>query len=881
MHFHRRRTRAGGWWWGVRCVAFVHAATVLELSAAPATPATPVVTFAKIGRCCRGGKAASESRQDTVEECEALCSADASCTAFEYANSKWCGIFDLEEVKSNNNCNAQTVCRRATRTTADTAAGAVAAPTTITPTTIAPTTTSPTTDAPTTAAAASGAQPSVGEDTPCRAGMNTASSRRAVAAEQLRCSACRRSRRGGRFLASSSPNVKASSAPNVKPCAAIPFDPPSPQQVAACAKHSPTTSTETKAHCAVVTFSLGCVDGCGWSPARASCAPRATAGAEHSVVDNPGTAYQPHQLPTPALGCGSKGGEDSWANAGWHKVGNSGMVARWHPLRLPWAAADKFCRGHGPGFGLLDGALWEAHDSFRSDYKNRNPYSYKDFWLSGGTGGKGCTIVLYKGSGKQVTDSVPCDSSHAYICAGSASTPWPGPRTPPIDGARTTRRPAGKRRNVVVMMADDWGWGDLPGKNDDAIMPHIKDMQQHSVQFERFYVSAPVCSPTRSTVLTGLFPARTGVTIPNASGGGHTDSKVKRTMKRSLLTISEALKPLSYRAGAYGKWHLGNMLKGTNLGHPGERLVDDWIMSVRSVSPVNLAYMYDSDLCNMKHCGEVPGQSSMIMARRANRLVDRATAAGEPFLAQVWFHEPHVPIRVSDDFIQMYKDRPGFKSDDKQIMYWATLSAIDAAVGSIRNNLRANGVEKDTMVMLLSDNGPDFRANCGGKLCGSVGPLQGRKFQCTEGGIRVPFLIEVPGIVPVGGRLSHKPVSVADIFPTILDYAGYDNPHLSSGETQKFDGESVWGVVNASAGTDAEFAAAEDKLTFPIGFNYKGDWGVVDRVTGYKYGSFTSGGGLELYDIDNDPGESKNVKGQNGSIASKLAAMYSKLELWD
>lgn len=101
-------------------------------------------------------------------------------------------------------------------------------------------------------------------------------------------------------------------------------------------------------------------------------------------------------------------------------------------------------------------------------------------------------------------------------------------------------------------------------------------------------------------------------------------------------------------------------------------------------------------------------------------------------------------------------------------------------MGSIRNNLRVNGVEDDTLLMLLSDNGPDIRANCNGNLCGSTGPLQGHKFQCKEGGIRVPFLIEVPGVVPVGGRLSQKPVSAADIFPTILDYVGYDNPCVRS-----------------------------------------------------------------------------------------------------
>ena len=296
-----------------------------------------------------------------------------------------------------------------------------------------------------------------------------------------------------------------------------------PQQVAACANHSPTINTQKAAHCAVVNFSQTCVDGCGWSPARASCTPRsqtpagsarakgAAKGAVRTVTvaENPGTAYQPQQLPTPAAGCRTKGGEDSWANAGWHNVANTGMMYRWHPLRVPWAVADKFCRGFGEGFGLLDSALWGAHDSFRREHKYRNLHdSYKSFWISGGAGGKGCSIIAFKNSGKVLTEGVPCDSSHAYVCTGKVSAPWHGPGVPPIDGASTARRPVGKRRNVVVMMADDWGWGDLPGKNEDVIMPHIKDMQRHSVQFERFYASAPVCSPTRSTVLTGMFPAR-------------------------------------------------------------------------------------------------------------------------------------------------------------------------------------------------------------------------------------------------------------------------------------------------------------------------------------------------------------------------------------
>jgi arylsulfatase A-like enzyme len=183
--------------------------------------------------------------------------------------------------------------------------------------------------------------------------------------------------------------------------------------------------------------------------------------------------------------------------------------------------------------------------------------------------------------------------------------------------------------------------------------------------------------------------------------------------------------------------------------HPGMRMVDDWAGTVRSVSPVNPNFMYDSDLSNQKHCGKLPGQSAAIVAERTVRFIDRAVAAADPFLAMLWFHEPHVPLQATKEYKALYDHLPDSEYLAEQKTYWAMLSAVDAAVGKVRENLRDNKVENDTIVMLLSDNGPDRGTG------GSTGHLDGQKFQTLEGGIRARYSLSLSLPPPLCSNSMH------------------------------------------------------------------------------------------------------------------------------
>jgi arylsulfatase A-like enzyme len=184
--------------------------------------------------------------------------------------------------------------------------------------------------------------------------------------------------------------------------------------------------------------------------------------------------------------------------------------------------------------------------------------------------------------------------------------------------------------------------------------------------------------------------------------------------------------PLVWHSASKGKWHLGNMRTDNTVaenGHPGIQGFDDWLATVRSTQTVNPKFMYDSLISNHRICDNVVGQSAQIMMARAQRFVRQSVADEKPFLAMVWFHEPHVPLYATKVHSDLYNDHPTVAATKRT--YWAALSAMDEAIGDLRAELRTLGIEQDTLVWFFSDNGPDHK----GGFPGSSGGLSGHKFQ--------------------------------------------------------------------------------------------------------------------------------------------------------
>lgn len=418
------------------------------------------------------------------------------------------------------------------------------------------------------------------------------------------------------------------------------------------------------------------------------------------------------------------------------------------------------------------------------------------------------------------------------------------------------------RPNVILLMADDLGYGDLGVQGHPRIeSPHLDRLAADGLRFTRFHASAPVCSPTRAACLTGLHPFRIGVRNANA---GH--------LPADTVTLQGALGAAGYRTGHFGKWHLGTLtteLVESNRGGPrgAEHFAPPWrrgfdvCFSTEAKVPTfdpmwtpgtrePYGTHYWDQTGTLVEDG-LDGDDSRVIVDRVEPFVRACAAAKEPFLAVVWFHAPHLPVVASAE------DRAPFADLDEETQaYYGCIRALDREVGRIRAVLDEVGVADDTILWFCSDNGPEGRD---GKAPGSAGGLRGRKRSLFEGGTRVPGILTWPRRVPAG-TVCDVPASTADYLPTIAGWAGLDVPGLDG-----LDGEDLEPVF------DALWSGREARRTKPIGFLsgnqaawIEADLKLVARVEKDELVP------VGLFDLAADPAESTDMSGSRPAERDRL-----------
>jgi arylsulfatase A-like enzyme len=291
-------------------------------------------------------------------------------------------------------------------------------------------------------------------------------------------------------------------------------------------------------------------------------------------------------------------------------------------------------------------------------------------------------------------------------------------------------------------MADDQGWGDMAYNGHPVLKtPHFDAMAAEAVRFDRFYAAAPVCSPTRGSVMTGRHPNRFG-----CFKWGH-------TLRPQEITVAEALKTAGYVTGHFGKWHLGPVRQGSPMT-PGASGFDVWFSAPN---------FFDNDpiLSREGKAVQTRGESSMVTVDAALEFIGASAKAKKPFLAVVWFGSPHGPHRASEEDRALYPDRSGNFRD-----WLGEITGMDRAFGKLRAGLRALGIQEDTLLWYCSDNGGLRPESTGGR---------GKKGQIYEGGLRVPGILEWPARYP-GQRTTAVPCVTSDIYPTLLEIAGVTMP---------------------------------------------------------------------------------------------------------
>jgi len=431
------------------------------------------------------------------------------------------------------------------------------------------------------------------------------------------------------------------------------------------------------------------------------------------------------------------------------------------------------------------------------------------------------------------------------------------------------------RPNVILMMADDLGWADVGFNGGKTIKtPELDAMAEAGMVFERFYAAAPVCSPTRGSMLTGRHPYRLG--IPYANSG---------FLKPQELTLADMLRAKGYRTGHFGKWHLGTLTKtekDANRGGPkGARHFSppqdngfDVCFSTESKVPTwdpmwipkeqkskeawnamkdpkkeglafGTAYW---DEKGAKVTDNLLGDDSRVIVDRVEPFIRESAKAKKPFFAAVWFHAPHLPVVAGPKYCAMYPEAKSTRHRN----YYGCVTAMDEQVGRIRKVLRELGVAENTLLAFCSDNGPEGK----GPGPGVAKPFRGRKRSLMEGGVRVPGVIEWPAKIKAGSR-SKVAVVTSDFVPTVAELVG------AKMTVKPIDGMDILPV----------FAGEMKERPTPIGFASKGQAAWHDGK--YKI----IGGGRKpwkLYDLEADPGESNDLAAKTPDRVKTMAASYEK-----
>jgi arylsulfatase A len=312
-----------------------------------------------------------------------------------------------------------------------------------------------------------------------------------------------------------------------------------------------------------------------------------------------------------------------------------------------------------------------------------------------------------------------------------------------------------EKPNIVILLADDMGYGDLGCYGGDAKTPHLDALAGSGIKFTNCYAGAPNCSPSRVSLLTGRMPVRAGMY-------SYRPPEHVMHLKDEEVTIAELLKGAGYQTAHFGKWHLGCLPqdKAFNQPQPNEQGFDYSLGTENNSMPSHLNPV--NFVRNGKEIGKQEGYSCQLIANEVEDWLANKYNDKQPFFLYVPFHEPHAKVAAPPEMVANYPD-----FDEKSAEYLACIENMDSAAGRILAMLEAKGLDKNTMVFFGSDNG-SYRY-------GSNDPLRGKKGEVYDGGIKVPGIFSFPKVFE-GKRILDNPIWFPDLLPTICSLADVEVP---------------------------------------------------------------------------------------------------------
>ena len=451
-----------------------------------------------------------------------------------------------------------------------------------------------------------------------------------------------------------------------------------------------------------------------------------------------------------------------------------------------------------------------------------------------------------------------------------------------------------ERPNIVIILCDDLGWGDLECYGHPAIKtPHLNRMAAEGIRFTRFYSASPVCSPSRAGLLTGRTPNRAGIYdwIPprNLNPPGYYQRSVTE-LRATEITFPRLLKQAGYATCMSGKWHCNSAFNSPTQAQPDDHGFDHWFATQNNAAPSHENPV--NFVRNGRPAGPLEGFSCQIVAGEAIQWLRRQQAANpqQPFLIHIAFHEPHEPVASPPGLVRRYEDSNAARNHD-EAQYFANVENVDLAVGQFLDALKELELAKNTLVIFTSDNGPETlkRYPRGTRSYGRPGPSRGMKLHTHEGGYRVAGIMRWPQrITP--GQVSQEPVCSLDFLPTFAALAKTPLPQdlLLDGTSflPALEGRPIrrelplfWFYYNAL--NEAKVALIDDgwKILAQLGDPQQPgrrlpnlehvNTANADRARGASLMHF------ELYDLRHDIAERRN---RADEAPERLAAMREKLE---
>ncbi len=402
-----------------------------------------------------------------------------------------------------------------------------------------------------------------------------------------------------------------------------------------------------------------------------------------------------------------------------------------------------------------------------------------------------------------------------------------------------------ERPNIVIVVADDMGWGDAGTFGNELIQtPNMDRLASEGVKLTQCYSACGVCSPSRSAILTGRTPYRNGVYR-------HLSGNHEAHLRDSEITYPELLREIGYETCHVGKWHLlsRNQFNKPNYPQPGDQGYDYWMYTQNNAAPSHKNPV--NFVRNGVPVGKIEGYSAQIVAGEAAHWLKDIRDPNKPFAMTVWFHEPHSPIATDSKFQSLYKGHKNSK-------YMGNITQMDHGLGMVLDALDEIGTRDNTLVFFTSDNGPVPSYG------GTSGGLRGNKRSEYEGGIRVPGLARWPGQIDPG-TVSDIPVIGTDVFATALDITGLPLP-----TDRTIDGVSM---IPALSGNPVErkipmfwrthVSKPNERVAMRIG-----DWKLVGDETLTKF---------ELYEVQKDWQEKNDLAANMPEKTEEMKKILLKL----